>query len=115
MRRAALLLLLTLAGVAAAADDPSGRGDERPWKLTSGVYTLSGGGEPSAQALDLNLRRSGDFGNAWIGWYGQDHGGRQLTVNEAKPREDRPRSGGGGGGGGGGRSSGGGGGGRPRY
>ena len=46
-------------------------------------------------------------------------GGRTLTVNEAKPREDRPRTGGGGssygggggggyGGGGGGRSSGGG-------
>ena len=29
-------------------------------------------------------------------------GGRTLTVNEAKPREDRPRSGGGGGYGGGG-------------
>ena len=29
---------------------------------------------------------------------GQDHGGRALTVNEAKPREDRPRTGGGGGG-----------------
>jgi RNA recognition motif-containing protein len=27
---------------------------------------------------------------------GQDHAGRALTVNEAKPREDRPRSGGGG-------------------
>ena len=36
---------------------------------------------------------------------GQEHGGRALTVNEAKPREERPRSGGGGGygGGGGGR------------
>ncbi len=44
---------------------------------------------------------------------GQQHDGRPLTVNEAKPREDRPRGGGGGGGyggGGGGRSSGGGGG-----
>ena len=30
---------------------------------------------------------------------GQDHDGRSLTVNEAKPREDRPRSGGGSGGG----------------
>ena len=30
-------------------------------------------------------------------------GGRRLTVNEAKPREDRPSGGGGGGGGGGGR------------
>ena len=37
---------------------------------------------------------------------GQQHGGRALTVNEARPREDR-----GGGGGGGGRSFGGGGGG----
>ena len=44
---------------------------------------------------------------------GQQHGGRALTVNEAKPREDRPRGGGGGGGGrGGGGGYGGGGGGR---
>jgi len=35
---------------------------------------------------------------------GKDCDGRALTVNEAKPREDRPRGGGGGyGGGGGGR------------
>jgi RNA recognition motif-containing protein len=46
--------------------------------------------------------------------HGQDHDGRALTVNEAKPREDRPRGGGGGGYGGGGRSGGGGGGGRDR-
>src|SRR5687767_11376990 len=39
---------------------------------------------------------------------GQQSDGRALTVNEAKPREDRPRSGGGGGGGGGGGRSGGG-------
>src|SRR5690242_7107236 len=44
---------------------------------------------------------------------GQQHDGRALTVNEAKPREDRPRGGGGGygGGGGGGRGGYGGGGG----
>ncbi len=38
---------------------------------------------------------------------GQDHGGRALTVNEAKPKENRSGGGGGGGGyggGGGGRS-----------
>jgi RNA recognition motif-containing protein len=29
---------------------------------------------------------------------GQEQNGRALTVNEAKPREDRPRGGGGGGG-----------------
>src|SRR5258706_4347061 len=41
---------------------------------------------------------------------GQEHSGRALTVNEAKPREDRPRGGGGGGGGRGGYGGGGGGG-----
>jgi RNA recognition motif-containing protein len=39
---------------------------------------------------------------------GQEHQGRALTVNEAKPREDRPRGGGGGGGGYGGGGGGGG-------
>jgi RNA recognition motif-containing protein len=39
---------------------------------------------------------------------GKDFNGRALTVNEARPREDRPRRDGGGGGGGG-RSGGGGG------
>ena len=49
--------------------------------------------------------------------HGKDMDGRALTVNEARPREERaPRSGGGGGGGGGygGGSGGGGGGGRGR-
>ena len=45
---------------------------------------------------------------------GQEHDGRSLTVNEAKPREERPR-GGGGGGGGRGYGGGGGGGGRGGY
>ena len=44
---------------------------------------------------------------------GQEHDGRALTVNEAKPREDR--GGGGGGGGRGGFGGGGGGGGRGGY
>ena len=38
---------------------------------------------------------------------GQDHGGRALKVNFAKPREDRSRGGGGGYGGGGGGGGGG--------
>jgi RNA recognition motif-containing protein len=42
---------------------------------------------------------------------GQQFDGRSLTVNEAKPRENRPRTGGFGGGGGGGGYGGGGGGG----
>ena len=77
----------------------------------------------SAQIIvDRDTNRSKGFGfvemgsdneaqAAIQGLDGQDHGGRNLTVNEAKPRE--PRSGGGGGGGygggGGGRSGGGGG------
>lgn len=44
----------------------------------------------------------------------KEHDGRSLTVNEARPREERG-GGGGGGYGGGGRSGGGGGGGRGRY
>ncbi len=39
----------------------------------------------------------------------QEHGGRSLTVNEARPREERPRGGGYGGGGGDRRGGGGGG------
>jgi cold-inducible RNA-binding protein len=49
---------------------------------------------------------------------GQDNGGRALTVNEAKPREERSRSGGGGGRdsyGGSGSRSGGSAGGRSRF
>ena len=47
-------------------------------------------------------------------WNGKDFGGRTLTVNEARPMEERPRGGGGGYGGGdrGGRGGGGYGGGR---
>ncbi|MFN8138877.1 MAG: hypothetical protein U0R49_03660 [Fimbriimonadales bacterium] len=43
---------------------------------------------------------------------GADVGGRKIIVNEARPREDRPKRPGGGGGGGGGYRGGGGGGGR---
>ena len=46
---------------------------------------------------------------------GQDHGGRALKVNEAKPREPRSGGGGGYGGGRGGYGGGGGGGRRDRY
>jgi RNA recognition motif-containing protein len=47
---------------------------------------------------------------------GQQHNGRALTVNEARPREERAGGGGGGGsGGGGGRGYGGGGGGRGGF
>ena len=47
-----------------------------------GFVEMSGGGDEAINAMN-----------------GKQVGGRNLTVNEAKPREDRPRSGGGGRGG----------------
>ena len=45
---------------------------EKPisYKLTAGHYQLSGGDLPNASGLDVNLRATGSFGNAWVGWYG---------------------------------------------
>ena len=71
-----------------------------------GFVEMSDGGDEAIRAMN-----------------GADLQGRTLTVNEARPREDRPRGGGGGGGrggyggggGGGGRGGYGGGGGRDRY
>ena len=73
----------------------------------------------------IEMESDTDADNAINTLNGTMLGGRTLTVNEAKPREDRPRAGGGGGygagggggygGGGGGRSSGGGGGGGNRW
>jgi cold-inducible RNA-binding protein len=75
----------------------------------------------SAQIIvDRDTNRSKGFGFVEMGsdaeaqaaiqaLNGREHDGRNLTVNEAKPREARPGGGGGyGGGGGGGRSGGGG-------
>ena len=78
----------------------------------------------SAQIIvDRDTNRSKGFGfvemssdaeaeAAIQGLNARDHDGRNLTVNEAKPREARPGGGGGYGGGGGGRGGYGGGGGR---
>jgi RNA recognition motif-containing protein len=72
----------------------------------------------------VEMANDGEAEAAIAALNGQDHGGRALTVNEARPREDRGGGGGGGGyggGGGGGRrggfggGSGGGGGGRGGY
>ena len=80
------------------------------------------GNVQSAQVIeDRDTGRSKGFGFVEMGsdqdaqaaisaLNGQQHNGRPLTVNEAKPREDR-----GGGGGGGGRGGYGGGGGRGGY
>lgn len=58
----------------------------------------------------VEMTDSGEAEKAIAALNGTDMGGRALTVNEARPKADRPR----GGGGGGGRRFGGGGGGRGR-
>ena len=71
----------------------------------------------------VEMSEAGQADAAIAGLSGTDMEGRKLTVNEAKPREERPRRsggggggyGGGGGGGGGGRGGRGGYGGRDRY
>jgi RNA recognition motif-containing protein len=51
----------------------------------------------------VEMANAADASKAITQFHGKDVDGRALTVNEAKPREDRPRGGGGGGYGGGGR------------
>ena len=65
----------------------------------------------------VEMASDADAQAAIDGLNGQDHNGRPLTVNEARPREERRGGGGGGGGGrrGGGGYGGGGGGGRGGY
>jgi RNA recognition motif-containing protein len=64
----------------------------------------------------VTMATDGDAQNAITQFHGKPFDGRNLTVNEARPREDRGPGGGGGGyGGGGGRGGGGGGGGRGGY
>ena len=60
-------LLTGVFGTAHAADDAE---KAVSYKLTAGHYQLSGGGLPAATGLDVNLRATGSFGNAWVGWYG---------------------------------------------
>jgi hypothetical protein len=67
MRRAITAALFVGLAQAAVADEPPS------FKFTTGVYSFSGGGLPASTSLDLNLRASGDFGNAWVGWFRWPH------------------------------------------
>lgn len=75
-----------------------------------GIFTPHGTVQSAQIISDRDTGRSKGFGfvemssdaeaqAAIASVNGQDNGGRPMTVNEAKPREERPRSGGGGGGG----------------
>ncbi len=87
------------------------------------LFTPHGTVESSQIITDRDTGQSKGFGFVEMGsdkeaqdaiaaLNGQQHGGRALTVNEAKPKENRSGGGGGGGGGRGGYGGGGGGGGR---
>lgn len=79
VRHLAHWILLLAAACAARA------GDEPAFKFTAGAYHLSGGGLPSGNAIDLNLRYGGEIGNAWIGWFRSD----ALDVTQARAGWDR--------------------------
>ncbi|MDB5963663.1 MAG: hypothetical protein JWQ72_163 [Polaromonas sp.] len=74
---AGLLAALAIASASAAvAADEAGNAEGADkaappvaFKLTTGLYQLRGGGQPSAQALDINLRASSIFGNVWLGQF----------------------------------------------
>ena len=65
-----IALTCLIASSALAADAPAESEKPISYKLTASHYQLSGGGLPNASGLDVNLRASGSFGNAWVGWYG---------------------------------------------
>jgi RNA recognition motif-containing protein len=84
------------------------------------MFSAHGSVQSAEVISDRDTGRSKGFGFVQMGsddeaqaaiaaFNGQEVDGRALTVNEAKPREDRPRGGGGGGGGYGGGGGGGGG------
>lgn len=68
MLRAASCLLL-LAALWPLAPARAQEAERTPFKFTTGLYRLSGGGSPGEWVLDLNLRHTSGFGNAWIGWF----------------------------------------------
>ncbi|MCC5822372.1 MAG: RNA-binding protein [Planctomycetes bacterium] len=102
-----------------------------PYSMTDseleGLFAECGQVQSAKVVMDRETGRSRGFGfvemddnggrEAIEKFHGQDFQGRSLVVNEARPREERPRSGGGGygGGGGGGRGGYGGGGGGGGY
>lgn len=75
---------MALAGAAQAADEPADQGPS--FKLTTGLYQLSGGGLPRGPALDLNLRQTSGLGNVWLGWF------RSPVLDVSQPRAGWDRS-----------------------
>ena len=68
-RLAALFVAGVFPAAALAAEEGLAAGQPVSYKLTTGLYQLSGGGLPAGPGLDVNLRANGGFGNAWVGVY----------------------------------------------
>ena len=75
LRGAMRVLALALSQGVHAAD-----GEAIEYKFSTGIYRLGGGSMPSGSAVDLNLRASADWGNAWIAWF------RSPVLESAQPR-----------------------------
>lgn len=71
LSRARLLVCfaIVVSGVASAAEEAATGSKPISFKLTTGLYQLSGGGLPPGPGLDVNLRSTSDIGNLWAGWF----------------------------------------------
>jgi len=81
-----LTIAFSLLCAAAPALAQQAEPEAHPFKFTAGFYRFAaGGGAPAGWGLDLNLRHSSDWGNAWIGWYRAPEG----TTKQARAGWDR--------------------------
>ncbi|WP_397441144.1 hypothetical protein [Polaromonas sp. UC242_47] len=88
LRCAMLALLvgaLAVPGMARAADEAGQDTQKISYKFTTGLYRQTGGGLPPGQGLDVNLRASSDFGNAWVGRFRSP----ALDVSQTRAGWDR--------------------------
>jgi hypothetical protein len=80
-----LAAALTGPGAVWAAGEAAEGAQPVSYKLTTGLYPQAGGGLPSGLGLDVNLRASANFGNAWVGWFRSP----MLEVSQMRAGWDR--------------------------
>lgn len=64
-----MMLVTWVSPCSFAADADSDLHPPIAYKFTSGIYNFTGGGLPTGQGLDLNLRATAKYGNFWVGWF----------------------------------------------
>src|SRR5205814_1224421 len=77
---AALIALSPIASVAAAESE-----ERFADKLTVGFYRFADTGD----AVDVNLRRTGDYGNVWLGYYDPDQRHIHAVYRKSLPGNHR--------------------------